>query len=222
MFIRNVIFVRTRIRLPRQLNARTIIPRPREFNDFDVVDAAISYFGANKFLNASMRKLALHADVSCGSPYNAIGDKRSLFRSAFVQSVKRSFRPAIGSEQPQLSPFRKIERFFAETVETCAHPARNDARLLLRASFETEKLERDCSAIVSETIEAIEKYLTDCVSACQLEGEIIRTRPSSDLGSLLLTTLLSLIILFRLRPERKHLEEVVCPTLHQLSTLKIG
>ncbi|WP_193727948.1 TetR/AcrR family transcriptional regulator [Paraburkholderia franconis] len=198
------------------------MPRPREFNEFDVIDAAISYFGANNFLDASMRKLALRADVSCGSLYNAFGDKRSLFRSALVQSVERSFRPTIESEQAQLSPFRKIERFFAEAVDTCAHPTRNDAKLLLKAGFQTANLDMECCAIVSETIDAIEKYLTDCVSAGQLEGEIIRTQPSSDLGSLLLTNLLSLIILFRLRPERRHLEEVVRPTLHQLRTIKIG
>ena len=198
------------------------MPRPREFNEFDVIDAAISYFGENNFLDASMRELAFRADVSCGSLYNAFGDKRSLFRSALVHSVERNFRRAVEDEELQLSPFHKIERFFDEAVDTCAHPARNDARLLLRAAFETKHFDTDCSAIVSATIEAIEKYLTDCVFAGQLNGEIIRTQPSTELGSLLLTTLLSLIILFRLRPERRHLEDVVRPTLHQLRILKIG
>jgi TetR/AcrR family transcriptional repressor of nem operon len=198
------------------------MPRSLQFNEFDVIDAAISYFGASNFLDASMRKLALHADVSCGSFYNAFGDKQSLFRSALVQSVERSFRPAIDNDQLQLSPFRKIERFFAEAVDTCAQPARNDARLLLRAGFEAVHLTPDCSAIVSETIEAIEKYLKDCVSAGQINGEIIRSQPSSDLGSFLLTALISLITLFQLRPERKQFEEVVRPTHHQLRTLNIG
>jgi TetR/AcrR family transcriptional repressor of nem operon len=198
------------------------MPRPRQFNEFDVIDAAIAYFGANNFLNASMRKLALHADVSCGSLYNAFGDKQSLFRSALVRSVDRSFRPKIHSDQRQLSPFRKIGRFFAEAVDTCLHPARDDGRLLLRAGFEAANLDMDCGTIVSETIVAIEKYLTDCVSAGQIDEEIICTQPSTDLGGLLLTTLLSLIILFRLRPERKHLEEIVRPTLRQLMALKIS
>ncbi|MBP0594191.1 TetR/AcrR family transcriptional regulator [Paraburkholderia sp. LEh10] len=211
----NVIFMRARIRVPKQLNLRKIMPRRREFNEFDVIDAAISYFGADDFLDASMRKNALRADVSCGSLYNSFGDKRSLFRSALVQSVERSFRRAIEADPPQLSPFRKIERFFV-------HPARSDARLLIRAGFEAENLDTDCSAIVSETIEAIEKYLTECVYAGQLQGEIIRTQPSTELGSLLLTTLLSMSILFRLRPERRPLEEVVRPTLHQLRTPKIS
>jgi|GEM_PF-5892219 len=197
------------------------MPRAREFNESDVIDAAISYFGAYNFLDASMRKLALHANVSCGSLYNAFGDKRSLYRNALVRSIERSFPPPFDDEQPQRSPFRNIERFFAAAVDTCSHPVRNDARLLLRAGFEAVSLDTDCFTIVSETIEAIEKYLTDCVCAGQLEGEIIRTQPSSDLGSLLLTILLSLIILFRLRPERKHLEEVVRPTLDQLRALKL-
>ncbi|HXI89170.1 MAG TPA: hypothetical protein VNO24_04065, partial [Blastocatellia bacterium] len=106
--------------------------RSRGFNQFDVVDAAISYFGANNFLDASIRQLALSADIRCGILYNAFGgDKRSLFRSAFVHSVERSFRRAIVPVPAQLSPFRKIERFLAQAVDTCVHPARSDARLLL-------------------------------------------------------------------------------------------
>lgn len=198
------------------------MPRPRQFNEFDVVNAAISYFGANNFPNASMRNLALHADVSCGSLYNAFGDKRSLFRRALIQSVQRIFRPTMDSEQLQLSPFGKIERFFAEAVETCTHPARNDARLLLRAGFEAANLDNDCGTIISDAIEAIEKYLTECVSAAQIEGEIIRNQPASDLGRLLLATLLSMIVLIRLRPDRTRLEDVVRPTLHRLRPLEIG
>lgn len=198
------------------------MPRPRQFNEFDVIDTAISYFGENDFLNSSMRKLAVRAGVSCGSLYNAFGDKQSLFRRALVQSVDRSFRPAIDIDQNQLSPFCTIERFFAEAIDTCTHPARNDGRLLLRAGFEATNLDVDCGVIVSETIQEIEKYLTDCVAAGQISGEIICTQPAADLAGLLLTALLGLIILFRLRPDRKHLEEVARPTLHQLNALKTG
>ncbi|BDC45147.1 TetR/AcrR family transcriptional regulator [Paraburkholderia terrae] len=152
------------------------MPRP-------VIDAAISYFDANNFQDASMRKLALRVNVSCGSLYNTYGVKRSLFGSALVQSAERSFRNAMEAEPTQPSPLRKVERFFAQSVDTCGHLARSDARLPFRARFEAKNLDTDCSAIVSETIEAIEKYLTDCVHAGQLQEEIIRAQPLKDFGN---------------------------------------
>jgi TetR/AcrR family transcriptional repressor of nem operon len=158
------------------------MPRPRELNEFDVVDAAFRSFGASNFPDAPMRKLAFYADVNYESLYNAFAGQQSLLRSGFVECVERSFRRATRSEQPQLSPFSKIERFVAEAVEACAQSARNGARLPPRAGFETENRDRDCSAIVSEEIDGIEKYLTDCASAGQFEGEILRTQPSLYLG----------------------------------------
>ncbi|TXC81094.1 TetR/AcrR family transcriptional regulator [Paraburkholderia azotifigens] len=180
---------------------------PREFNKFDVIDAAFSYFGEDNFLDASMRKLAHCADMSCGSLYNAFADKRSLFRSTLVHSVERSFGRAIVAEPAQLSPFSKIELFFAQAVDTYVHPARSDARLLHTVGFEAESFDTDCSAIVSQTIKPIESCLTERVYAGRLQEEIIRTQPSTELGSPLLTTLLSMRIFCRLRAQRRHLEK---------------
>ncbi|MFP3556164.1 TetR/AcrR family transcriptional regulator [Paraburkholderia sp. SIMBA_049] len=197
------------------------MPRPRQFTESDFIDVAISYFSANSFKNASMRKLALRADVSCGSLYNAFGNKQSMFRRALIRSVDRSFRPGIQSDQHRLSPLPTIERFFAEAIQAYAQPAKNDGRLLLRAGFESGIIDTESAELVSATIEAIESYLTGRVAAGQIAGEIINTQPAEDLGGLLLTTFLGLIILFRLRPERRYLEETTSSTLHQLKVSKI-
>jgi hypothetical protein len=106
--------MRAQIRVPKQLNLRTIMPLPQEFYGFDVIDAAIIYFGANNLRNASVHILALHAGVSCASHYNAFGDKPSSFRSSLAQTVARSFRHAIEAELTELTPLRKIERFFVQ------------------------------------------------------------------------------------------------------------
>jgi hypothetical protein len=168
-----------------------------------------------------MPELALQAHASCGSLYNTSDDKQSLFRSASVQSVDQSFGPAIHAAHRRLSPFRPIESILAEAIDICAHPARNDGTPLLRAGIAAGTIDMDRGATVPEIIEQIERYLTDCAAARQTDRGNICTQPATDLCDLLLTTLLSLTFLFRLRPERKRLEEIVRPTLHQLRALKI-
>lgn len=84
------------------------MPRPQQFNAFDVIDAAISYFGEYSYLNASLWRLVLHTDVSCGSLYTSFGDRKSLFRHAPVQSMDRSFISATHCDQHQPPPFHTI------------------------------------------------------------------------------------------------------------------
>jgi hypothetical protein len=66
-FFFNVTFAQLRTRPPKHLNSRTIMLRPRQSSEFDVIDAALRHFGEPGFPEVPMPKLALQAHASCGT-----------------------------------------------------------------------------------------------------------------------------------------------------------
>jgi TetR/AcrR family transcriptional regulator, transcriptional repressor for nem operon len=58
--------------------------RPREFDEAMVLEAAMNCFWAQGFGQTSVRDLAERMGITGASLYNAFGDKRSLYRQAFV------------------------------------------------------------------------------------------------------------------------------------------
>jgi len=58
--------------------------RPREFDETTVLEAAMNCFWAQGFEQTSVRDLAEWMGITGASLYNAFGDKRSLYRRAFV------------------------------------------------------------------------------------------------------------------------------------------
>lgn len=65
-------------------------------------------------------------------------------------------------------------------------------------------------------------YRSDQVATGQIQGEITCTQPAANLGHHFLARFFRLIVLFRLWPDRKHLENVVRPILYGLRIIEIG
>ena len=63
--------------------------RPREFDATMVLEAAMNCFWAQGFEQTSVRDLAEQMGITGASLYNAFGDKRSLYRQAFISSSSR-------------------------------------------------------------------------------------------------------------------------------------
>ena len=59
--------------------------RPREFVETTVLEAAMNCFWARGFEQTSVRDLAERMGITGASLYNAFGDKRSLYRQAFIR-----------------------------------------------------------------------------------------------------------------------------------------
>jgi hypothetical protein len=67
-------------------------PRPREFDEPTVLEAAMRCFRNRGFEQTSMRDLAGEMDITSASLYNAFGDKRSLYRRALDYYLEQSAR----------------------------------------------------------------------------------------------------------------------------------
>ena len=73
-------------------------------------------FWAQGFEQTSVRDLAERMGITAASLYNAFGDKRSLYRQAFVRYLAQTVRDRVARLE-KLPPALAIRTFFDEIIE---------------------------------------------------------------------------------------------------------
>ena len=179
--------------------------RPREFDETAVLEAAMNCFWAQGFEQTSVRDLAERMGITGASLYNAFGDKRSLYRQAFVHYLTQTVRDRVARLE-KLPPALAIRTFFDEIIERSVDDEQRRGCMLVNAALELAPYDPEFQQLVAEEMIFIEAFFRRCVEAGQKDGSITDTRPADELAKLLLSVLLGIRVLARTRPQREVLE----------------
>lgn len=185
--------------------------RPREFDEREVLDAAVQCFWERGYEATSVRELAERMGITGASLYNAFGDKRSLYRRALDHYVKASFGDRVGRFEGKLPPRAAIEAFFREITERSLDDPARKGCMLVNSALEVAPHDPEFLAAVSDVLRQVEAFFHRCVAAGQANGTISRAQEADDLARLLLGVLLGIRVLARTRPERALLEGLLRP-----------
>ena len=191
--------------------------RPRAFNETTVLEAAMNCFWAQGFEQTSVRDLAERMGITGASLYNAYGDKRSLYRQAFVYYLAQTVRDRVARLE-KLPPALAIRTFFDEIIERSVDDAQRRGCMLVNAALELAPYDPEFQKLVVEEMMFIEAFFRRCVALGQHEDSIIATRPADELAKLLLSVLLGIRVLARSRPQREVLESAANGALALLGT----
>jgi len=191
--------------------------RPREFDEATVLEAAMNCFWAQGFEQTSVRDLAERMGITGASLYNAFGDKRSLYRQAFVHYLAQTVRDRVARLE-KLPPALAIRTFFEENIGRSVDDEQRRGCMLVNAALELAPYDSEFQKLVVEEMTFIEAFFRRCVAAGQKDGSIIRTRPPDEVGKLLLSVLLGIRVLARSRPQREVLEGAARGALALLGT----
>src|SRR5277367_2461286 len=170
--------------------------RPREFDEATVLEAAMNCFWAQGYEQTSVRDLAERMGITGASLYNAFGDKRSLYRQAFVHYLAQTVRDRI-SRLERLPPATAIRRFFDEIIERSVSDTQRRGCMLVNAALELAPYDPEFQKLVVEEMIFIEGFFRRCVAAGQKDGSIASTRPAEEVAKLLLSVLLGIRVLAR-------------------------
>jgi TetR/AcrR family transcriptional regulator, transcriptional repressor for nem operon len=181
------------------------MPRPREFDEPTVLEAAMRCFWNRGFEQTSMRDLAGEMGITSASLYNAFGDKRSLYRRALDYYLEQSVRDRVARLSP-LPPFSALRAFFDEIVERSVIDKQRRGCMLVNSALELAPYDPEFQKLVADEMIFIESFFLRCVAAAQEEGTITTRRPADELAKLLLSVLLGIRVLARTRPQRAVLE----------------
>jgi TetR/AcrR family transcriptional regulator, transcriptional repressor for nem operon len=199
------------------IDARCRVARPREFDEVIVLEAAMNCFWAQGFGQTSVRDLAERMRIACASLYNTFGDKRSLYRQAFVHYLTQTVRDRVARLE-KLPPAQAIRSFFEEIVDRSVNDEQRRGCMLVNAALELAPYDPEFRELVTEELTFIEAFFRRCIEAGQKDGSITDTRPAAELGNLLLSVLLGIRVLARSRPQHDVLEGAASGVLALLET----
>ena len=176
--------------------------RPREFDETTVLEAAMNCFWAQGFEQTSVRDLAEWMGITGASLYNAFGDKRSLYRRAFVYYLAQTVHDRV-ARLGKLPPALAIRTFFDEIIERSVDDERRRGCMLVNAALELAPYDPEFRNLVAEEMVFIEAFFRRCIEVGQEDGSIADARPADELAKLLLSVLLGIRVLARTRPQRE-------------------
>jgi TetR/AcrR family transcriptional regulator, transcriptional repressor for nem operon len=194
------------------------VARPRAFDEAAVLDAAVLCFWTRGYEATSVRDLADEMGITGASLYNAFGDKKSLYRRALDYYVERSFADRVGRFEDQLPPREAIGAFFDEIIRRSLDDKQHKGCMLVNAALEVAPHDPEFRRIIANVLVQVEAFFQRCVIAGQRAGTISTLQSANDLARLLLSTLLGIRVLARVRPERQLLEGLVRPVFSLLDT----
>jgi len=187
--------------------------RPREFDEAEVLDAAVACFWEHGYEATSIRELADRMGLTGASLYNAFGDKRALYRRALDHYIDASFADRVRRLEGTLPPLEAIRAFFMEIIRRSLDDRQHKGCMLINSALEVAPHDPEFRRVVTEILAQIEAFFRRCVRAGQRDGSITRSQSATDLGRALLAAHIGVRVMARTRPEKPLLEGMVRPIL---------
>jgi TetR/AcrR family transcriptional repressor of nem operon len=187
--------------------------RPREFDERQVLDAAVDAFLTKGYEATSTRDLVKCMGLTQPSLYNAFGDKRALFRHALDHYLDQTLRKRISRLESSLQPGLAIAAFFGETVERALADKQQRGCLLVNSALEATSEDEEFRQTVAGELAQIKDFFYRCLLEGHRRKEIPVTLSADAVASHLLATLLGIRVLARVNPQRVLLTQAVAPVL---------
>jgi TetR/AcrR family transcriptional regulator, transcriptional repressor for nem operon len=186
--------------------------RPREFDEDDVLDAAVRCFWSRGYEATSVRDLVGRTGITAASLYNAYGDKRALFLAALDRYVESTVSARM-QRCAALPPREAIESFFDEILRRSLHDREHKGCMLVNSALEMAPHDPQFQKIIAGILQRLERFFLNCIERGQAAGTITRAVAAESLAQHLLGVLLGVRVLARVRPEPALLKGVVASAL---------
>jgi TetR/AcrR family transcriptional repressor of nem operon len=164
------------------------MPRTKDFDPADAVDAAMDLFWRKGYEATSVDDLVKHLGVGRGSLYATFGSKHQLYLRALDR-----YRTTRGADVVGLlgqgAPLRKALRVWLEgSIEaTLGDPERRGC-MMVNAAAERGGLDPAASRCVCANADAIERAVRDAIVRAQATGEVAPGKDARALARFFVVT----------------------------------
>lgn len=158
------------------------MPRPRMFDEADVIERARRTFAETGFAGTSLDDLLEATGLARQSLYNAFGGKKELFMRAFLSDTAEATDAVRTILQSAEDPIVRIRtQLVTAAVEHGAGQA--TPSLFLRAAVELSSRDPEVATTVASAFDAIRADYTACIVDAQEAGEIDPGADAEALGT---------------------------------------
>lgn len=185
------------------------MPRTKEFEPREALDAAVQLFWSRGYEATSMRDLLNAMCIGRGSFYDTFGNKRALFLAALdrFQEVRTSWMGE-ALEAPG-SDLGNIEGVLRRIVDGLAESEPRRGCLMANTAVDLAPHDAEVAEKVSRYVRRTEAAFERALIRAQNAGEIPRDRDPKAIARFLVNTVHGLRVLARAGTDRAALEDAV-------------
>lgn len=158
------------------------MPRPRTFNEADVIARARTAFAESGFAGTSLDTLLEATGLARQSLYNAFGGKRELFMRAFLSDAAEAVDAVESIRHGENSPIGRIR---AQLVKVAVEhgSAQAPPSLFTKAAVELSGRDAEVASTAAAAFETISTHYAACIAEAQAAGEIDAGADAGALGT---------------------------------------
>ena len=185
------------------------MPRPRTFDEQDVVDRAMELFWTKGYEGTSVTDLTATLGVHPGSLYRTFGDKHGLFLAALAHyrdSRARALAPALLEGGPVLPRIRAV---LIGWIEVAAAEESPRGCLIANAAGELLPGDRAVACGVHEVLSIVEDGFRQGLEAAVRTGEVADTVDVGAAAAMLVMLLEGLQVIVKADPDPRRLVAAV-------------
>ncbi len=147
------------------------MPRRREFNEDQVLDAAMHLFWAKGYPGTSLQDLVEATGLKPPSIYNAYGNKRGLFNVVLAHYSEQVMSRLVKTVQNAPTARSAIERLLKAIVKQHFDPATPGGCLVALAAQECGLHDTDTQAAVAKEFHKLDDSIFARLTKARSEGE---------------------------------------------------
>ncbi|HET7270238.1 MAG TPA: TetR/AcrR family transcriptional regulator [Rubrobacter sp.] len=190
------------------------MPRTKEFEPLEALDAAMELFWRKGYEAASMRELLDAMGIGRGSFYDTFGDKHTLFLAALDRF--QEVRTLWVEEVLAGSGLEGVREVFWRTVDGLVEFEPRRGCLLANSAVELAPHDPEVAARISGYIQRTEAEFEDALARAREDGEISADSDPKALARFLVNTLHGLRVLARAGADCETLKDIVYVALDVL------
>lgn len=194
------------------------MPRAREYDKAEVIDAATQVFWRNGYEASSIQKLLNAMRINRGSLYAAFSDKQTLFKQVmdtYTEGLKRMVAEH-RAEEGHDDPVGSLERFFEKAFINQGEEGAANGCLLFNTITELSVSTPDLAVYAAERVAPVRAMFHYYVDRAKALGMLDPEADPSVLTEALLATVAGLRVLCKMGMPKDQLKKVIVTTVRSL------
>ncbi len=195
------------------------MPRPKSFDEAQVLEGAVALFRERGFEGTSMPDLTRKLGICRQSLYNTFGDKKGLYLKALENYGNKEAQSKLALLQGPGSPLenlRTLIRGFASYATTC--PAEG---CLTVTALVNSREDADALAAVSQHVQSLENGIECALTRAKKQGQINAHTDAASLARYITTSLYGIGLLVRLPDSSARIAATVSHLMESLQRIEI-
>lgn len=184
------------------------MPRTKEYNKEEVLNAATKVFWKKGFGSTSMNNLVSATGLNKHSMYVEFENKEGLFQACIEYYVNISTKNLIDILTKSPLGIGNIKAFFKNRVAYASSGEFNGC-MLINTAVESEILDDKINTVVNNELLGQKTILHACLATAQNNGEIPKEKDCEKLADYLMCFLEGLMIVGKTKPTKQSLNNIV-------------